>query len=72
MLEWRPEQTTARTTLSAFSTIRSRARSFTINISKIAEQEGSQELASFFREVQVEDRKRSDRAKTLLAEHLTH
>lgn len=39
---------------------------------KDAEQEGDQELASFFREVQEEDRRRSDRAKKLLAGHLTH
>ena len=39
---------------------------------KDAEQEGNQELASFFREVQEEDRKHSDRAKKLLADHLTH
>jgi rubrerythrin len=39
---------------------------------KDAEQEGDQELASFFREVQEEDRKRSERAKKLLADHLTH
>lgn len=37
-----------------------------------AEQEGDQELVSFFREVQEQDRKRSDRAKKLLAGHLTH
>jgi rubrerythrin len=39
---------------------------------KDAEAEGNQELASFFRDVQEEDRKRSDRAKKLLAHHLTH
>lgn len=36
-----------------------------------AEQEGNQELVSFFREVQEQDRKRSDRAKKLLADYLT-
>lgn len=39
---------------------------------KDAEEEGSQELASFFRDVKEEDRQRSERAKKLLADHLTH
>ena len=39
---------------------------------KDAEEEGNQELASFFREVQEEDRQRSERAKKLLAQHLSH
>jgi hypothetical protein len=39
---------------------------------KDAEEEGSQELASFFRDVQEEDRQRSERAKKLLAQHLSH
>lgn len=37
-----------------------------------AEQEGSQELATFFKEVKESDKKRSDQAKKLLAEHLAH
>ena len=39
---------------------------------KDAEEEGNQELASFFRDVPEEDRQRSERAKKLLAQHLAH
>lgn len=37
-----------------------------------AEKEGHQQLAEFFREIQNQDRERSDRAKKLLGEHLGH
>ena len=37
-----------------------------------AEGEGNQELASFFRDVKEEDRQRSERAKKLLGQHLSH
>lgn len=36
-----------------------------------AEQRGDQELAQFFRQVQQEDKKRSDMAKQLLAKRLS-
>ena len=36
-----------------------------------AEQRGDQELAQFFREVQQEEQRRADRAKQLLAKHLS-
>jgi rubrerythrin len=35
-----------------------------------AEQEGNQDMAQFFREVQEEEKRRGDRAKQLLAKHL--
>ena len=37
-----------------------------------AEREGHQELVQFFKDVQQQDRERSDRAKQLLTHHLAH
>mgnify|MGYP003288422612 CR=1 FL=1 len=37
-----------------------------------AEQSGDEELARFFRDVQEEDRRRAERAKTLLGQRLSH
>ena len=37
-----------------------------------AEREGSQDLAEFFRDVREKDKERSERAKKLLADHLSH
>jgi rubrerythrin len=38
---------------------------------KDAEQAGDQELASFFRDIQEEDRQRAERAKMLLRQRLS-
>jgi hypothetical protein len=37
-----------------------------------AEESGDEELARFFRDVQEEDRRRAERAKTLLGQRLSH
>jgi hypothetical protein len=37
-----------------------------------AEESGDEELAQFFRDVQEEDRRRAERAKTLLGQRLSH